>query len=172
MIRRDKTKIAKKHVGMLNGQIVLSCFKMCCDTVNFVAPGNPLTWNPEIQLLGLLSSSHLGVQKITTCKILKIHRSFHFQDPWNRCYFGWLVSCTHPLTNSWFHPSRCLQDISPRVGTDVSLFLNKGVRLRKNPKISPWRNWLKNRYFLRVIPTLEHCSDIVSDILLSGSKYN
>ena len=141
MIRRDKTKITTKHFGMLNGQIVLSCFKMLHVTQS-------ISWHQETRWFGILKSSCWVyclrpiwgyVQKNATCKILKIHRSFHFQDPWNRCYFGWLVSCTHPLTNSWFHPSRCLQDISPRVGTDVSLFLNMGVRHKKKSKDFPMK---------------------------------
>ena len=89
------------------------------------------------------------VQTHTACKILAIHRSSHFQDHWNPSYFGWLDSCTHPLTNSRCHPGICRTYISIHSPNSTcwhrcfTVSENGGVPLNHSPR--KWRNSLDSK---------------------------
>ena len=168
---------------MLNDQIVLSCFKMCHVTQSISwhqeIHGNSFIWNPEIQLTSWwYQVNGVSFGRWVYCPhpiwgYVTMSKKMRHAKSWlNPSLFSLSRSLKQVLFSvaGQLHSSSH-QFLAPSIPVSTGHVSEYGGAPKKIPKICPWRNLLKNKYVLRVIPTLKHCSDIVSDILLSGSKY-
>ena len=141
MLRHDKTwwdQDTNKTCGMLNGQIVLSCFKMCHVTQSISWHQETLdaleSWNPAAGSTVHIPSGGMSkkLRHATSwlnpllCSLSRLSR------PLKQGLF-WVASQLHS-SHQFLAPSIPVSTghISTYVGTDVSLFLNMGVRLKKN----------------------------------------